>query len=82
MNLLTEHRDLLDAIANRLIEKEKMDGTEMLELIQSIKPQLVTEEAMNTVKELVSKTTEAMVDAAEKVADLGDGGDSPTPATA
>ena len=82
MDLLTEHRDILDAIANRLIEKEKMDGTEMLELIQSIKPQLVTEEAMNTVKELVSKTTEAMVDAAEKVADLGDGGDSPTPATA
>ena len=49
MDLLTSNRNILDAIANTLIEKEKIDGIEMLELIKSIKPQLVTQEAMETV---------------------------------
>ena len=82
MQLLTEHRSILDSIANVLIEKEKIDGIEMLNLIKSINPALVTEEAMKTVTELVAKTTDAVVDAAKDVADLASGDDGPTPATA
>jgi cell division protease FtsH len=33
MHILTENRNILDAIAKRLIEKEKISGTELLELI-------------------------------------------------
>lgn len=80
MGLLTEHRDVLDAIANKLITDEKIDGNEMLQLIQSIKPQLVTEEALKTVSELVRKTTKAAVDAAVDATNLDDKG--PEPATA
>ena len=36
MKLLTDNKDLLDAIAKTLIEKEKIFGTEMLKLIHSI----------------------------------------------
>lgn len=42
MNLLTENRDVLDAIAKILIEEEKINGKELLKTIQSIKPELVT----------------------------------------
>jgi ATP-dependent Zn protease len=35
-----ENRDVLDAIANMLVEKEKINGAQMLELIQRIKPEL------------------------------------------
>ena len=38
--MLIENRDVLDAIANMLVEKEKINGAQMLELIQRIKPQL------------------------------------------
>ena len=41
MDLLTTNRSILDAIANTLIEKEKIDGIEMLELIKSIKVAVV-----------------------------------------
>lgn len=41
MKLLTDNRDLLDAIAKTLIDKEKISGTDMLKLIQSMKPELV-----------------------------------------
>ena len=80
MNLLTEHRDVLDAIATTLIENEKIDGNEMLQLIKSIKPQLVSEEAMKTVAELVRKTAKTAVDAAVDATSLDDNG--PEPATA
>ena len=43
MELLTTNRNILDAIATRLIEKEKIDGIEMLELIKGINPDLVTD---------------------------------------
>lgn len=46
MQLLVEHKDILDAIANRLIEKEKIDGNEMLALIKDLKPNLVSEAAI------------------------------------
>ena len=80
MNLLTEHRDVLDAIADTLIENEKIDGNEMLQLIQKIKPQLVTEEALKTVSEIVRKTAKTAVDAAVDATSLDDNG--PEPATA
>ena len=82
MSLLTEHRSILDSIANTLIEKEKIDGIEMLDLIKSINPALVSEEAVKKVTELVAKTTEAVVDAAKDAADIASGDDGPTPATA
>jgi len=49
MKLLTEHRDLLDAIAKTLIEKEKMTGTEMMEIIKQMKPYLVSDKTMQRV---------------------------------
>lgn len=42
MELLTDNRDVLDAIAKCLIEEEKIDGKQLLQLIKNIKPQLVT----------------------------------------
>jgi ATP-dependent Zn protease len=38
MNLITENREVLDAIAKTLIEKEKINGLELLKLINDIKP--------------------------------------------
>ena len=35
-----ENRDVLDAIANMLVEKEKINGAQLLELIQRIKADL------------------------------------------
>ena len=79
MSLLTEHRGILDAIADRLIEKEKIDGVEMLELIKGINAQLVSDDAMAAVQELVRTTTTVVEGALDTIS--GDG-DSPTPATA
>lgn len=50
MKILTENRQILDAIAKRLIEKEKISGTELLELIKSFNPELVDMEAMKKVE--------------------------------
>ena len=52
MHILTENKNILDAIAKMLIEKEKMSGTELLELIKSFKPELVDMEAMKKVEQL------------------------------
>jgi ATP-dependent Zn protease len=49
MKILTDNRNILDAIAKTLIEKEKITGVEMLELIKQIKPELVTDEAIKAV---------------------------------
>ena len=38
MNLITENREVLDVIAKTLIEKEKINGLELLKLINDIKP--------------------------------------------
>ena len=46
MKLLSENRPVLDLIANALVEKEKITGTEMLALIRGIRPDLVTDEAI------------------------------------
>lgn len=42
--------DVLTAIAKLLIEKEKINGLEMLQLIKSIKPELIPNSTMDKVK--------------------------------
>lgn len=54
MQLLTENRDVLDAIAKSLIEEEKIDGKQLLQLIKNIKPGLVTEKAMEAIDKIVT----------------------------
>lgn len=71
MKLLTENRDLLDLIAKTLIDKEKISGTEMLRLIQSVKPQLVSAEALDKVAQVIAPAKDAIT-----------GGDQLTPAPA
>ena len=46
MKLLTENRDVLDEIAKTLIEKEKIDGKELLDVMKKIKPELVSDQAI------------------------------------
>ncbi len=53
MKLLLDNKNILDAIAKTLIEKEKITGIEMLDLIKQINPDLVTEEAVKAVKEMM-----------------------------
>lgn len=38
------NRDVLDAVANMLVEKEKINGEQLLELIGRIKPELAKKE--------------------------------------
>lgn len=56
MKLLTEHRDVLDEIAKVLIEEEKIDGKQLLQLIKNIKPSLVSEKAMEAIDTLTTPT--------------------------
>merc|ERR1719213_730399 len=74
MQLLSDHKEVLDAIAKRLIEKEKIDGNEMLALIKEINPTLISEAAVKKVAEMVQPVKEAISDT------LSDGGDTPVPA--
>ena len=53
MHLLLDNKNILDVIAKTLIEKEKITGIEMLDLIKQINPDLVTEEAVKAVKEMM-----------------------------
>jgi cell division protease FtsH len=41
MKLITENREVLDVIAKTLIEKEKINGLELLKIINDLKPELV-----------------------------------------
>lgn len=54
MKLLTDNRDVLDEIAKVLIEKEKINGKELLNVIKSIRPELVTEKAMSAVSAVMT----------------------------
>lgn len=45
---------MLDAIAKCLIEEEKINGKQLLQLIKSIKPALVTEKAVAAVNAVVA----------------------------
>ena len=53
MHLLLDNKNILDAIAKTLIEKEKITGIEMLDLIKQIKPDLVSDDAIKAVKEMM-----------------------------
>jgi len=61
MKLLTDNRDILDAIAKTLIDKEKISGTDMLTLIQGMKPELVSNDTLDKVKEIMTPVAEAML---------------------
>lgn len=50
MELLTENRDVLDKIAMTLIEEEKINGVQLIEIINGVKPNLVADSAMEAVK--------------------------------
>lgn len=70
MQLLVDNKNILDAIANRLIEKEKIDGNEMMALIKEINPSLVSDQAIARVKEIVKPVSEKIADAVEAVSDV------------
>lgn len=53
MEILTENRDVLDEIAKVLIEKEKIDGKELLNVIKSVNPELISDKAMEAVSQLM-----------------------------
>ena len=56
---MTENKDILDAIAKMLIEQEKMNGLELLQLIQNMKPKLVPEGSAAKLREFVGKSNTA-----------------------
>ena len=49
--MLTENREVLDMIAETLIEKEKISGIELINKINEIKPNLIKEGALAAVTE-------------------------------
>lgn len=54
MKILTENRDVLDEIAKVLIEKEKIDGKELLNVIKEVNPELISDKAMEAVSQLMA----------------------------
>ena len=59
MRLLTENREILDEIADVLIKNEKIDGQELLKVIQSINPDLVSQEQIDKVAEFSTASANA-----------------------
>ena len=57
---MTENRSILDQIAKTLVEKEKMDGLELLKIIQDIKPELVPEGSAKKLAEFVGRKQAAL----------------------
>lgn len=55
MQIITENKDVLDQIAKTLIEKEKIDGGQLLTLIEDLRPQLVPKGAKEKVAEMISR---------------------------
>uniref|UniRef100_A0A7S3CQ99 AAA+ ATPase domain-containing protein n=1 Tax=Strombidium rassoulzadegani TaxID=1082188 RepID=A0A7S3CQ99_9SPIT len=51
MTMLRENEDLLEKIALTLIEKEKMNGVELIKIIQELKPDLVNKDALKKLEE-------------------------------
>lgn len=50
MKLLTENKDVLDAIAKTLIKEEKINGIELMKVIQEVKPDLVSKKALAAIE--------------------------------
>merc|ERR1719213_357905 len=58
MNILTENRDVLDAIAKILIEEEKINGKQLLETIKNINPELISDKAIEAVEAMMAPKVE------------------------
>ena len=58
MQLLTENREILDEIAQTLIEKEKIDGEALLRVIQEKNPELIDQSQIEAVAALSSPSSE------------------------
>jgi len=59
MSILTENRDVLDAIAKILIEEEKINGKQLLETIKNINPNLISDKAIEAVEAMMAPVIEA-----------------------
>ena len=55
MQIMTENKDVLDAIAKSLIEKEKIDGGQLLTIIEKLRPELVPAGAKEKVAEMIQR---------------------------
>jgi predicted RNase H-like nuclease (RuvC/YqgF family) len=53
-------------VANTLIEKEKITGTEMLQIIQKIRPDLVSNDQIKKVQEFAKPIVEALSPASDE----------------
>ena len=49
--MLSENRDVLDKIAVTLLEKEKITGSELLKVVDSVNPDLISKETTKKVEE-------------------------------
>ena len=59
MKILTDNRDILDIVAKTLIEKEKIDGVDLLQIIKDANPELVSSDAMQKVYESMKPQLDA-----------------------
>lgn len=55
MKIITENKDVLDAIAKSLIQNEKIDGGQLLTLIGDLRPELVPAGAKEKVAEMIAR---------------------------
>lgn len=57
MKIITENKDILDAIAKVLIEKEKIDGKALIDIIGDMKPELVPQGAREKISKIIERST-------------------------
>ena len=55
MKIILENKEVLDQIAKTLIEKEKIDGGQLLTIIETLKPELVPAGAKEKVAEMIQR---------------------------
>ena len=55
MKIILENKEVLDQIAKTLIEKEKIDGGQLLTIIETLKPELVPAGAKEKVAEMIAR---------------------------
>lgn len=55
MKIISENRDVLDLIAKALVEKEKIDGNMLLQLIKDVRPELIPDGAVEKVNEIIGR---------------------------
>ena len=61
MQIMTENRDILDKIASELIEKEKINGIELLNIIGDIKPELIPAGSAKKLADFIGRLEKAKV---------------------